>query len=257
MRKANGINPNVEEQSVRNAIENGALSWTMIEDQSKEVVVERLRAIDDLDDDQCNELFEKLDRMIPTDPETKRREHILEVRTQFYEDWVMKCMYGVFECSQYRFICLCHKVSLHHVGGEDVLQNIKRDVLEMFENVLSDSINQMCFCKTPLERFVVERDKRPAGDWICKSCFACQSGRVAFFCFNDQCIFQSVTECPGYMICSSCFYREDNCVRGDESDQKEEVNQNTFVGNKVIQMLSIIGIFNFCLCHHNTIHLSN
>ena len=52
VREAITINPNVEESAVRKAVEVGALSWKMMENQSKEVVVDKLKAIDLLDESQ-------------------------------------------------------------------------------------------------------------------------------------------------------------------------------------------------------------
>ena len=60
VREALTINSNVEESSIRKAVEVGGLSWEMMESQGKEVLVEKLKAIELLDEPQCNALFDKM-----------------------------------------------------------------------------------------------------------------------------------------------------------------------------------------------------
>lgn len=91
-REASSLNPDVEQQSVRDVVEVCDLSWMMIEDQRKEVVVERLRTIGNLDDSQCNQLFETLNGMVPVDRKAKGRTHFLNAKKNFYEKWIMKRM---------------------------------------------------------------------------------------------------------------------------------------------------------------------
>ena len=93
LREAKALNRDVVEQSVRVAVDVGSLSWTVIEDQRKEFVVEKLRAIGNLDESQCNELFDKMDGMVPINSETKRRNVILSMKGDFHETWIMKCMF--------------------------------------------------------------------------------------------------------------------------------------------------------------------
>ena len=97
IREAMVVNSNVEEQSIREAIEVGALSWEMIENQGKEVFVEKMKTIELLDESQCNELFDKINGMTPTELQRKRRDYVLTVIRRFYEKWIMKCMYSVCE----------------------------------------------------------------------------------------------------------------------------------------------------------------
>ena len=103
IREATAINSNVKEDSVRRAIERGALSWEMIENQRKDFIVGKLRVIAELDETQCNTLFRKLDGMIPIAPEMKRRNSILKMRRIFYQKWIMKCVYSAFN----GFQCFC------------------------------------------------------------------------------------------------------------------------------------------------------
>ena len=91
VREAISLNPNVEEESVRTAINEGGLSWTVVEDRRKEDVLERLRVIQNLDESQCKELFDKMDGMIPVERDTKRRQCIVEL------NWITRCMYSISE----------------------------------------------------------------------------------------------------------------------------------------------------------------
>ena len=101
VRQATAINSDVKKECVRETIERSGLSWAVIENQRKDLIVEKLRAIAELDETQCNELFEKLDGMIPIAPETERRNRILQMRRVFYQKWIMKCMYSVSDCFRY------------------------------------------------------------------------------------------------------------------------------------------------------------
>ena len=92
-REATAINSNVGEESVRKVVEIGALSWEMIEDQRKAVVMGRLRAIDHLDETQCHSLYRKL-----SNRGVRFREKIVK---NIYKSWIRKCMYSVsdgFKC---------------------------------------------------------------------------------------------------------------------------------------------------------------
>ena len=95
---ATAINSKVEAHSVRDAIARGNLSWLTVEDQTKEVVVRKLRAIEHLEEAQCIELFDKIHGMILTQPERKRRDYIFKIIRGFYAKWIMKCMRNTFDC---------------------------------------------------------------------------------------------------------------------------------------------------------------
>ena len=98
LRQASDVNSNVTMESVQKAAEPGGLSWEIFEDQRKDDIVEKLRAIENLDESQCNELFQKLNGMRPNELKRKQRDYILSIKRDFYENWIMKCMYSVFEC---------------------------------------------------------------------------------------------------------------------------------------------------------------
>lgn len=89
------INPNLSVESVMKAIQDGNLSWTFVENQRKNVVVERLGVIQGFDEIQCCRLFEKLDGMIPTHWIEEKSNAIAAIKNIFYECWLMKCMYSV------------------------------------------------------------------------------------------------------------------------------------------------------------------
>ena len=103
IREATAINSKVKGECVREAIELGGLSWGMIENQRKDFIVGKLRVIAELDETQCNTLFEKLDGAVPIAPEMERRNRVLQIRRMFHQKWIMKCMYSAFNCFQ----CFC------------------------------------------------------------------------------------------------------------------------------------------------------
>ena len=127
-------------------------------------------------------------------------------------------------------------MSSEDVGGGEMLNNIKCDIIEMFENALSISMNQMCYCKQPLERIAW---KRPFNDWWCLSCFAKQSGRVGFWCTNKSCKFKSVSGWR-YDVCSSCFKWTDNNSLYDETDEKEDGAESTFICRQLNHSINMI-----------------
>lgn len=89
--EATTINSNVVDQAIRTAIDKSGLSWAVIEDQRKEIIVARLREIVNLDEVQCVKLFHELDQMIPIEGNIKRWECFVEMI------WITKCMYSVLE----------------------------------------------------------------------------------------------------------------------------------------------------------------
>ena len=101
VREATAINSDAKKECVRKAIERSGLSWAVIENERKDFIVGKLRVIAELDVNQCNELFEKLDEMIPIAPEKERQNRILKMRSVFYQKWIMKCMYIVSDCSRH------------------------------------------------------------------------------------------------------------------------------------------------------------
>lgn len=92
VREAIAINSTVEAHSVRSAIALGKLSWLTFEDQTKELVVSKLRAIESFDESQCDELFVKIHGMILMQPARKKRDYVLKITREFYANWIMKCM---------------------------------------------------------------------------------------------------------------------------------------------------------------------
>ena len=98
VREATAINSKVEAHSARDAIERGNLSWSTVEDQTKEVVVRKLRTIEHLDEAQCIELFDKIHGMILIQPERKRRDYIFKIIRGFYARWIMKRMCHISDC---------------------------------------------------------------------------------------------------------------------------------------------------------------
>ena len=115
LRQVSAINSNVISESVQKAVEHVDFSWEMFEYQRKEVVLERLKTIENLNESQCNELFDKMNGMKPTEMRRKRRNCVLSVKRDFYENWIMKCMYSVSECFPMKMYSFC---SVNVVGSE-------------------------------------------------------------------------------------------------------------------------------------------
>ena len=92
IRAATAINSNVNEQSVRNAIEHNSLSWTDIVNQRKVITTGQFSAIGHLDEDQCDKLFDIIDGMIPKGWRQQRQILVDTMKFIFYEKWLMKCM---------------------------------------------------------------------------------------------------------------------------------------------------------------------
>lgn len=92
-REAKALNSDVDERSVRVAINDGDLSWAVIEDQKKHVMVQTLRGIENLDESQCKNLFEKMDGLVPTKRRWMRRACALRMKSNFCE----KCMCCISE----------------------------------------------------------------------------------------------------------------------------------------------------------------
>ena len=230
VRKAIAINSKVEAESVINVIKNGGLSWKMVKNQRKNVVVQRLRAIENLDESQCNELFDKMDQTVPVDRDTQRRNCIVERK------WIMKCTCCLFACLLYQvtpFCCLpvIGKVSPEDVGGEEILKGIKSDIVK-FQFPLS----QTCFCKAPLHRLLFNRH---FNDWRCSSCFAIQSGRVHFQCSKSDCIYKITSSCD-YRVCSSCFEWAMENNGSYEMDEKRDEAEDTFIYRQINRCIVMI-----------------
>lgn len=131
---------------------------------------------------------------------------------------------------------LIRKVTPEDVGGEEILNNIKSDIMEMFENTVSMNMNQMCYCKTPLKRSFF---KRPFNDWWCLSCFSKQSGRVSFDCNNDQCVFKRLSGWS-YYVCPTCFEWTDINDNSDETEKREDGKETTYIHRQINHSINMI-----------------
>ena len=122
------------------------------------------------------------------------------------------------------------------VGGDDILNTIKRDVIEILDSALKLSLNQMCYCKAILKR---SHWRRPVHYWRCRSCFANQSRRVAYQCCDDECSFKRVSGWV-YRVCPSCFEWRENNNFCDETDEKEDGMERTFICRRINWNISMI-----------------
>ena len=133
-------------------------------------------------------------------------------------------------------VVLVPKVRPDDIGGEEMLESINDDVAEVFQNASSIYSSQMCYCKEPLKRIAWNR---PFNDWWCLSCFVKQSGRVAFYCNNNSCKFKSVSGWR-YDICPSCFEWTDDDNLYEETDEKLDGKQRTFIHRQINHSINMI-----------------
>ena len=237
VREATAINSNVQAQSVCSAIEKFDLSWEMVEDQRKQVVVKRLLAIEDLDESQCNRLFDKLDGMIPIQRDTQRRNCIVE------RMWIMNCtcslsLSACFLCRSTYFCCLpvIGKVNSEDVGGEAILNNIKAEIASILGEAFQFPLSQMCSCKARLHR---HRFNRFFDDWKCSSCFVNQSGRISFHCVDADCSFERISSSV-YRVCPSCFEGPREIHSSYETEEKEDGEEGTHIYRQINLRITMI-----------------
>ena len=209
VREAMVTNSNVEELDVRKAVEVGALSWEMMVNQGKEAFVEKMKAVDVLDESQCNELFDKMNGLRPTELQGKRRDYVLTVIRRFYEKWIMKCTYCICEChcttrllqcpySYSFFVRVIPSVSPEDVGGKEILNNIKRDITEIVKDIVNP--NMMCYCQHLLSEYNSESAQSQ------DHCRLCQKSldNKRYDCDNESCIYKRISGLQ-FWICPSCY----------------------------------------------------
>lgn len=116
-----------------------------------------------------------------------------------------------------------------------------KDFMEVCEHELSSNMNQICFWRESLYHGAFSRR---VTSWMCFSCFANQSGRTCFACYNETCLFKRISGW-GYRVCPSCFNSTENSVIDVETDQKEDGIEAIFIGTKTRRILSTSGVYSF------------
>ena len=86
------MNSDVNVQSLRNVIEDSGWSWDMVDDHDREFVMKRLRTIEDLDEDQCNELYRKIDDVTSIAVGRELSQWLYRVKKILNDKWIQKCM---------------------------------------------------------------------------------------------------------------------------------------------------------------------
>ena len=234
------MNPAVTIQCIQRTVKEANLSWDMVEDRDRKFVVKILRTIEDLDEDQCNTLYQRIDGMTPIVMEMKIR----DIKTYIYDRWIMKCMshplalfvryWSVFRKYSLSDMVYMFLVSADIVGGEHQYGVIRNEFNAMYQSALNEiemnpdqkslavALNQKCYCQGTLER------KRwdEADGWGCTMCGNNQYGRISFVCTTNSCLFKRVAGRTFY-ICPSCFNRNDDISNdsmeiGDEDDRKDD-----------------------------------
>ena len=88
-KEAIAVNPNVNIESIQSVIEESGLNWYMIEDQSRASVLKILQNIDDIDEDQSNVLYERMDALAPIHLDI----FVNEIKRNVYDQWILKRMF--------------------------------------------------------------------------------------------------------------------------------------------------------------------
>ena len=73
-------------------VEESDLSWKMVENQSRESIMKILRTITDLNEDQCNTLYQRLDEKTSIVFGRKMSQWLRDVKNVLYDKWICKCM---------------------------------------------------------------------------------------------------------------------------------------------------------------------
>ena len=90
------LNSNVNIKAVQTMVTDSALSWDMIDDQHREFVMKRLRIIEDLDEDQCNALYRKIDDMAFIVVGRKMAEWLRDIKSTLDGKWIQKRMSSLY-----------------------------------------------------------------------------------------------------------------------------------------------------------------
>ena len=203
LREVTDINSNLTVEAVRKAVEHSGLSWDIFEDQRKKDIVEKLQSIANLNESQCNTLFDNLNEIRPNELKRKKRDSILSMKRDFYEKWILKCMYSLSECfpmTTYFLlsVCVIFKVSTDQVGGEEILAKVKCDIEKFFQNALK--LNMICYCQQPLSE--VSNESVSIG----YHCRLCQKSirYKSYDCKNGSCIYKRISGLQ-FWICPSCY----------------------------------------------------
>ena len=206
VREASALNADVTVESLQKVVEFDDLSWSMIVDHRKQMVIEKLKAIEDLDEAQCNLLFLKMKEIRPIEPKKKKQEFIFSMIRILCEGWIMKCMYSPFQYFYRRrtyFWCvdMIRKVSGQDVGGEDILNGIKVDIAKIAGDALK--LNMICYCQQLLSKCTEYFWSEHHCDLCQKSMGAKYNYITIFCCKNELCIYKRVSG-QRFEICPSC-----------------------------------------------------
>ena len=100
---------------------------------------------------------------------------------------------------RYSFIVyVISSVSPEDVGGKEILNNIKRDITEMANDVVNP--NMMCYCQHLLSENNSESTRRQDHCRLCQKAFKNKS----YDCNNGSCIYKRISGLK-FWICPSCY----------------------------------------------------
>ena len=206
LREASALNYDVTVDSIRKVVESVDLSWSMIEDQNKQSVMEKFKAIENLDEAQCNALFDKMNEMRSIELKKKKQDIILSMIRILCDGWVMKCMYRSFQsfycrCTYFWCLDVNRKVSPQDVGGEDILNGIKVDIADIAGDALK--LNMICYCQQLLSE-CTEYVSSEHHCHLCQKSMDKYQSITMFCCKNESCIYKRLSE-QQLEICPSCY----------------------------------------------------
>ena len=101
-------------------------------------------------------------------------------------------------CSYSFFVCVIPTVSLEDFGGKEILNNIKRDITKMVNDVVNP--NMMCYCQHLLWENNSEFARREDHCRLCQKSLDNQR----YDCDNESCIYKRISGLQ-FWICPSCY----------------------------------------------------
>lgn len=107
---------------------------------------------------------------------------------------------------------MIEKADARDFGGEEILNNIKNDILEIVDDAIT--LNMICYCNHILKEF---NSESLMSGYTCPLCY--ESLRHKFFaCIDQSCFYKRITETP-YFVCPSCYEKGTKISLGRTDDE--------------------------------------
>ena len=103
--------PDIDTETIINAMDKNEFSWNMMRRESEENVVERLQSIDGLNRIQCLELYRVIKGSDPKVMEVEMRKSLYNVYNIFYKKFLMRRMYPL---SVHDVFSIHYSLTLYH-----------------------------------------------------------------------------------------------------------------------------------------------